>query len=270
MMNAISLDTRHGMLLHLLFAGTLALFLCIFPLKVMATDVDDLFSRGNRAYAEGKYDEALTLYKATVEKEGFSASLLYNLANVYYQKKNVGLAILNYERALYLDPGNPDIQANLDLAKKEFGLTPEPSTLWKRTFNILNLDKWTWLGSLALAAFCLFFLFRCVTPKAIPRPLFRTIGAALLLVFLVSGSMVTTRYMNMNYGVITSDDTALRVSPFASASSSARIKDGEIVRIAKAYKDFILVKSPAGKSGWIAKKAVEPVIPSQDWSKSAT
>ncbi len=71
----------------------------------------------------------------------------------------------------------------------------------------------------------------------------------------------------MNHGVITGDDTTLRVSPFASASKAARIKDGELVRIADTYKDFVLVKSSAGSSGWIAKKEIEPVIPVQDWDK---
>ncbi len=269
-MKAISLAIDRKMLIHILFSGTLALFICLFPPKVDASDARELFSQGNRAYAEGKYDEALTYYKAVMEKDGLSASLLYNMANAYYQKKEVGWAILNYERALYLDPGNPDIQANLRLAKKEFGLSPEPPTLWKQPFNILNLDQWVWLGSIALGAFCFLFFFGGIAPKILPRKLLRRIAGVLLVFIVVSCAGVTLQYMDMNRGVITGDNPRLLVSPFDSASSSAQLRDGQIVRIAKAYKNFVLVKGPGGNSGWIAKGAIEPVIPSHDWSKSAT
>ncbi len=269
-MNAISIDTRPGMLMHLLFAGALALFICINPLKAGAADMQDLFSQGNRAYAEGRYDQALSCYGKVMEKEGFSASLLYNMANAYYQKKEVGQAILNYERALYLDPGNPDIQANLYRAKREFGLDPETPAPWKRPFDVLNLNRWTWLGSIALGVFCLIFFLRGVAPRILPRKLLRGIVGVLLVFIAVSSAGVTIQYMDMNRGVITGDNPRLLVSPFDSASSAAQIRDGEIVRIARAYKDFVLVKAPGGNSGWIAKAAIEPVIPSQEWGENAT
>lgn len=262
-----AIAARRMIVTHLLFAGTLVFLMCSFPPTAAGADAEAIFSQGNQAYTEGNFDDAVALYTDVMRSAGFSASLLYNMANAYYQKKDVGQAILNYERALFLDPGNPDIETNLYRAKKEFGLKNKPLPHWKTARNTLTLDQWTWLGSMSLAAFSILFFFGCVGQKKPYRPLFTVIGGALVLLFLVSGTATTSRYMDMNQGVITSDDATLRVSPFASASKTTRIKDGELVRIAKTYKDFVLVKPSAGNSGWIAKKEIEPIIPIQDWDK---
>ncbi|MFH1243446.1 MAG: tetratricopeptide repeat protein [Pseudomonadota bacterium] len=261
-MNVFMRAAGHRRFKYLLFSGTLlALLVCMFPSSAKTADVEDLFSQGNRAYAEGSYDEALGYYQALMKKEGFSASLLYNMANAYYQKKEVGQAILNYQRALYLEPGNPDIQANLRLAKKDFGLGPEPPSGWQRYLNILNLNQWTWLASIATGVFCFIFLFRGIAPKILPRRLSRGIVAGFLVLAGVSCAGVIHQYLDMDRGVIIGHNPRLLVSPFDSASSSAQLRDGEIVRITKAYEDFVLVKCPEGKSGWIVREAVEPVIP---------
>jgi hypothetical protein len=262
--------TRHTPWIQLCAMGALAVLIGLLPLKARAADAGDLFSQGNRAYAEGKYDEALSSYQAVLEKEGFSASLLYNMANAYYQKRDVARAILNYERALYLDPGDPDIRANLILAKREFGLTPEPQAQWKAPFNILNLNQWTWLASIAMGGFCLIFLLRGVAPKTLPGKWQKGVAVAFLVLAVVSSAGVIHQHRGINRGVITGDNPMLRVSPFDSAASSAQIRDGAVVRIAKAYKDFVFVKCPEGNAGWITKEAVEPVVPSEGWERRAT
>lgn len=260
-MNVLAIIIDRRMWIHLLFAGIISIFISISAPKAKAADTEDNFAKGNRAYAEGKYDEALSYYKAVMDKEGFSASLFFNIANSYYQKRDLGQAILNYERGLYLDPDNPDIQANLRLAQKELGLNPEPVPAWKRLVGTLNLNQWTWMASMALAAFCFLILSKAIAPKILPHSLSRAIGGALLFLFVVSAMGVTIQYMSMDCGVITKHDAELLVSPFNSASSSAPIKEGEVVRIAKTYKDFVFVRGSA-RSGWIEKEAVVPLIPS--------
>ncbi len=61
---------------------------------------EDLFTQGNQAYAEGRYDDAIGYYDQVIAEAGFSASVLYNVANAYYQKKNVGQAILPTHQAV--------------------------------------------------------------------------------------------------------------------------------------------------------------------------
>ena len=46
-----------------------------------------------------------------------NSALFYNLANAQYRLGNLGQAILNYERALALEPRHPEAAANLRLVR---------------------------------------------------------------------------------------------------------------------------------------------------------
>jgi len=254
---------KRSKVLGLLMVTSVAAFLISVSFtSALAGQGDEQFALGNEAYAEGKYDEALSYYKGVMEQEGYSASLLYNMANAYYQKRDVGQAILHYERALYLDPGNPDIQANLDLARKDFGLISTPAPDWQRLFDLLNLNWWAMLASGAFGVFSLTYLLRGIRPGVLKRAPFKVLTTVCLLCFMAGGAGVAIQYKNMSRGVVTKNNASLLVSPFDSASSSASIKDGKIVRIAKTYRGYLLVEGVNGKSGWIKRNAVEPVVPS--------
>ena len=246
----------------LIVTGIIALFSCVSLTGVSAEQGDDPFALGNEAYAQGKYDEALSFYKGEIKQEGYSASLLYNMANAYYQIRDVGQAILHYERALYLDPGNADIQANLGLARKDFGLISEPAPDWQRFFDILNLNWWAILASGAFGVFSLLYLLRGIRPGILKGASFKALTAVCLLCFMAGGTGAAMQYKNISRGVVIKDNAHLLVSPFDSASSSASIKDGKIVRLSKTYRGYLLVEEVNGKSGWIKKNAVEPVVPS--------
>jgi tetratricopeptide (TPR) repeat protein len=236
------------------------LVICTLVSGAIAGQGDDLFAQGNQAYVEGKYDEAISIYNRVLREVGYSAPLLFNMANAYYQKKEVGQAILNYERALYLDPGNGEIQSNLALARKDFGLASDPIPSWQQPFHMLSVNGWTWLLSGAFGAFSLMILLRGMGPSRFQGKAFKTVRAGAILFLLTGGVGLALQTRNLGRGVVTTDHANLRVSPFDSAASSMSIDDGKIVRMAKSYQDYIWVKGEDGQSGWIKKDAVEPVI----------
>ena len=79
-------------------------------------DTDALFEQANQAYTEENYEQAIEKYEAVLAKGFESADLYYNLGNAHYKSKHIAAAVLNYERALELDPGFEDAQYNLQLA----------------------------------------------------------------------------------------------------------------------------------------------------------
>ncbi|MBC8418227.1 MAG: tetratricopeptide repeat protein [Desulfobacterales bacterium] len=265
-MNISHVKKNRKVLSFLIVTGMTALLNCVFPASTFAGQGEDLFALGNQAYSEGKYDKAVSCYKGAIEREGYSASLLYNMANAYYQKKDIGLAILNYERALFLDPGNADIKANLRLAQKDFGLISEEARGWQRFFDLLNLNWWSLLASSALGAFSLLFLLKGMRPGILRGASPKLATIVCLTVFMFSGTGVTVQYRNLSRAVVTQDDARLLVSPFDSAFSSESIKGGKIVRMAKSYKDYVLVEGLNGKSGWVQKNAIAPIVPYGDYS----
>jgi tetratricopeptide (TPR) repeat protein len=249
-----------------MIAGMAVFLICISSGRAVAGQGDDLFALGNQAYAEGKYDEALSFYERVIREVGYSAPLLYNMANTYYQKKNVGQAILNYERALYLDPGNADIRANLALARKDFGLRSDPGPAWQGFVDLLNLNGWAMVVSGAFGILALLLLLRGIRPNVFRGTAFRTVAVSFFLIVLAGGAGIGLQYRNLGRGVITKDHARLLVSPFDSAASSTSIKDGKIVHMAKTYRDYVLVTGENGQSGWIKRDAVKLVIPSGNYS----
>lgn len=71
------------------------------------------------AYADKRYNEAIALYRQAEREQGTSPLLYYNLGNTYYRLGSRGQAILNYERALKLDPSFDSARDNLQFVKEK-------------------------------------------------------------------------------------------------------------------------------------------------------
>ncbi len=96
----------------------LLLMILFYPVFIASGQaVNDSVKNGNQYYTEEKYEDAIRVYE-WVLNEGFVApELYYNLGNTYFKYNKMTLALLNYERAKLLDPGNEDIDYNLELAR---------------------------------------------------------------------------------------------------------------------------------------------------------
>ena len=111
-----------------------------------ATKID-----ADSAYVRGDYAQAIELYEQLLT-EGESAEVYYNLGNSYFKMDNMGKSILNYERALLLDPGNADIRSNLDIArsKTQDNLVSTPSiffVVWITSLiNTMSVKQWAICG----------------------------------------------------------------------------------------------------------------------------
>src|SRR5689334_22583951 len=85
-----------------------------------------IFEAANRAYAQGRYRDAIAGFESLVSTRGYSAPLLYDLGNAYQREGSVGRAVLNYRRAQLLAPRDPDLAANLSLVRAAAGLPAPP------------------------------------------------------------------------------------------------------------------------------------------------
>ena len=93
--------TAAGRRLHLA-ALLVACLLSILPGRAHAAAGP--FEAANRAYEQGRFSEAKIGYEKLVEAGEWSANLFYNLGNADHRLGAPGRAILDYERALALDP----------------------------------------------------------------------------------------------------------------------------------------------------------------------
>src|SRR6478672_6648975 len=80
---------------------------------------ESAIATANKAYSENRFQDAADGYQSLLNSGRWNASLFYDLGNARYRLGDFGQAILNYERALALDPRHPEADANLRLARDE-------------------------------------------------------------------------------------------------------------------------------------------------------
>ena len=129
---------RASLLRLVLLLSTLAL---VVP--VAASAQVEFYQEGNRLYQDGDFEGALSSYLRVVEAGLESGEVFYNIGNSYFKIGELARAILNYERARRLLPGDEDVRANLELARS---LTVDEIEPLPR-FWVLGAWSW-WVGLL--------------------------------------------------------------------------------------------------------------------------
>lgn len=218
------------------------------------------------AYIRGEYATAIQIYEALLE-EGVSLVVYYNLGNSYYKSEEIAKAILNYERALLLDPGNGDIRANLEIARAKTvdkeEIVPELFfiTWGKSMLNLLSVDGWAKLGAtsfiLMLGMVALFLFGRSSLLKKISFGL----GLFLLLLVVVTNSFASIqkkKLIKRDTAIVMTPSVTIRSTPSESGTSLFILHEGKKVTIKdntmSEWKEIVLED---GKVGWIATKEIE-------------
>jgi len=80
--------------------------------------VENLVLVGNSKYAQRDFLGAAAAYEAAIKSGLVNGHVLYNLGNAYYRLEDYGRAIAAYRKALTDFPRDPDIKANLNLARR--------------------------------------------------------------------------------------------------------------------------------------------------------
>ncbi len=220
------------------------------PALVADNSSGNMFEQANIAYTRADYQLAINHYLTIAGKNGSSAPLLYNLANSYAATDQVGRAVLNYERALRLSPGDGDIQANLEQVRKDAGLYRDDKPFYERLAELLEADQWLMLSGAAFLLLAITALAATLLNKNSPT-MTRLIIISSLLIIIATLPAVLFRYQSWNDGVVVGQEARLLISPFPEAASTGTIKAGRLVRPGKKHGDFVLVQDETGRNGWL-------------------
>ena len=233
------------------------IFLLFSTAALAGTAQDNLFREANETFSRGDYSQAIKKYEQITDTAGYSASVLYNLANSYALSGKIGWAILNYERALRLSPSDPDIIGNLELIKKENGLFPQEPSSAERFFQILTLDQWTTMILCALLSITLYLL--ASMKFRFSRHMHIGAGTCCLLLLCLGAAGTLFCYQNYNPSVVVAPDVKLLISPFASSASIGTLPQGRLVYPQKSHGAFRYVADEMDRQGWIDSSLIEPV-----------
>ena len=226
-----------------------------------AESPNTVFFRANTFYAEEHYAEAAAQYEEILAAGLESGNVHFNLGNAYFKAGDVGRAILSYERARRLIPGDPDLIANLGYARSLAGTTDEPS-VWARLLFPFA-DRFSSDGLLATASVLytlvmgLLILARLVPASTRPGRVAATVGAAALAVLLPS---VAHRLLTVDlptYAVVVAkEDATVRFEPSAGGTAHYQTKPGSVLRIVTQREGWAQVARDDGRRGWIEQSAL--------------
>ncbi len=216
------------------------------------------FDEANRLFSQGRYAEAAAELEAIGRLRGWSAPLLYDLANTYAKEGQIGQSILDYERAQVLAPRDADIAANLAYVRATAGL-PVPAWPWHdRLVRLLTPATWTWLAVTGCFLAGVGFVARWRWRRR--RLVYAAVLAALMGGTAVAATVILDR--DLDHAVVVERKMApVLVSPFEGAASEVSLSEGEDVSVIGRHDDFVRVRDGNGRTGWVQSGAVLPVVP---------
>ena len=223
------------------------------------------FDEANTAYADGRYEEAATLYQAMIDEQP-NAVLYYNLGNAQFKKGELAQAILAYERALRLKPNYKDAQYNLAFAQSKItdNIVDNDFFLssWVRAVrNALNEYTWLVLSIclfiIALAGLLLFLLGRAPWLR---KTAFHTAWIALLFSLIAGLNAMSLHNRNTlrNEAIITQGVVNAKSSPDRSGTDLFTVHEGTKVTIRETIGEWVNVHVGSNE-GWIRSTCLERI-----------
>ena len=197
--------------------------------------------------------------QATAAAEnGYTASALYNSANAYARAGKPGLAVLNYERAGLLAPEDPDIDANLRFVRESAHVAAEPRRWIDRVVTIARPPVVAWLGVAGVLTLGAGLLAGLLAPRRRRTRRAALLVGAALVGFTVSNGLVL--WPKLHEAVILTAAAPARASPVPMGDPLFTLPEAETVRITAEHDDFVLVRTRAGRTGWVSRANLAPVV----------
>ena len=218
------------------------------------------------AYVRGQYQQAIKDYEALL-KQGASADLYYNLGNAYYRTENITQALLNYERALLLSPGDRDIRFNLQIARSKTIDRIEPESemffvTWYRSLvNLMSVDGWARTALVALALTIVLLLVYLFSDRLWLRKVGFFGGVALLVLFALSNLFAWQQKQELVFrkgAIVVAPAVTVKSTPAHNGTDLFILHEGTKVTITDgSMQEWKEIRLADGKEGWIESKQIE-------------
>lgn len=238
-------------------------------MNIQAKDLDSLWTAGVQAYTDGKFSDASAAWTSIEESGQKSAKLYYNLGNAWFKQGNYPKAILNYERALRLDPSYSDARYNLEFTGNfvQDKIEPVPEFILKsvarKVCYVMSSNVWAVIFLVLLAAALMMGLLFLLGSSVGKRRAGFYCGIVLLL--LSAGALSFSAWQKSDS---VKTDTAIVMSPVSSVKSSPSsgsskdlfvIHEGTKVTILDEVGSWKNISLADGRQGWIPAADLEVI-----------
>jgi tetratricopeptide (TPR) repeat protein len=244
------------------------LFFVLLNFAALSSDAEKLFLEGNKFFQNKEYEKAIAAYEQLVN-EGYEGTALYfNLGNAYYRTGKIGFAILFYEKALRLSPGDDDAAYNLTLANLRIIDRVESFPRfflfewWENLLSLFSISGWT------VAAYVFYFLllasvgYYFFTGNPFHQKLILISGILSLVLLIITSALLIiklNRELNVSSGVIVEQSVNVKLSPDYKSNDAFIIHEGFKVIVEDEVDNWVRIKLPDGKVGWMPKEDLKVI-----------
>lgn len=219
-------------------------------------------------YQKGNYQQAIKDYEELL-KNGVSSDIYYNLGNAYYRTDNITKAVLSYERAHLLSPGDEDINFNLQFVRGKTidKITPVSEmffvTWYKALVNFTSVDNWAKAGILAVILTLVLVLLYLFAPQLLLRKIGFFGGVAFFVVFLLCNLFAYQQkslLVNRTGAIVIAPTVNVKKTPSKTSADDFVIHEGTRVDITdKTMAGWRGVHLADGREGWVETKQIEEI-----------
>jgi len=234
----------------------------------------DYIAQGDTAFQQKQFKKATQMYERAL-RDGESSLLRYNLGNAYYRLGDRAHAVLNYERALKLDPGNDDARFNLKFVNEKSKINETSGTNYFTTLIsgwVGHLSSNTW-AMISLAMFVLMLAaiacYRIATGVALQKTGF---FGAIVLGIIALLAMASAIYMyrhttKAHYAIVMTDKAPANKSPRDGEKEEFKLPSGTKVEIIDSISNdksanaamWYMIETTSDKTGWMKKADLEKI-----------
>ncbi len=236
----------------------------------ISSSSDNLVEQADQAYRNQNYKLSIDLLEDAVAQglanDMVSPQIYFNLGNSYFRDGRLGKAILNYERALLLDPGDGDIRHNLRFAnnRKVDRIIPSGELFLINWFNALrNLYSSNVWGIIAIVLFILLIaavaIYLFVRVMWARKSAFYT-GIVLFFLVIITNVLAFSQKNERIRGdsaIIMVGAAGVNASPDTNSNLLFELHEGTKVRVRSSDGNWYEVEIDNGSVGWTLRENVE-------------
>ena len=219
-------------------------------------------------FQKGNYKQAIVDYQELL-KSGVSPELYYNLGNAYYRSDNITQAVLAYERALLLSPGDDDIRFNLQMARSKTidKITPESEmffvTWYRSLVNLTSVDGWAFVAILSMLLVIALVMMYLFSERVVIQKIGFFAGIFFVVLFILANVFAgqqRNELLERNGAIVVSPSANVRETPATNSTSSFVIHEGTRVEIIdKTMNDWRNIRLADGREGWVKTEQIEVI-----------
>ena len=248
-------------------ANTRVVVLLFVSLSALASSAQNK-SLADSAYTEGNYQQAIAIYDSLLQ-QGVSPELYYNLGNCYYRLDDMTHAVLYYERALKMAPGDADIRFNLQMARSKTidKIIPESEmffvTWYHSLVNMSSTDGWARLALIALALAVVLALVYLFSNRIWLRKIGFFGAFIVLAVFVVSNICAYSQRqatLHRRGAIIMESAVNVKSTPSKNGTDLFILHEGtKVVVTDDSMREWKEIRVADGKEGWVETKVIEVI-----------